>query len=83
MAISAVSRSRIDQSDTPDSRLPPRSRHSATTAAARTHGPVEGMLERYRIYLTVERGLGKETARGYVDSMRTSSKGGFRPMVLH
>jgi site-specific recombinase XerD len=33
-------------------------------------GPVEGMLERYRTYLTVERGLGKETARGYVDSMR-------------
>lgn len=33
-------------------------------------GPVEGMLERYRIYLTVERGLGKETARGYVNSMR-------------
>jgi site-specific recombinase XerD len=34
------------------------------------NGPVEGMLERYRIYLTVERGLVKETARGYVDSMR-------------
>jgi len=33
-------------------------------------GAVEVMLERYRLYLTVERGLGRETARGYVDSMR-------------
>ena len=33
-------------------------------------GPVEGMLERYRSYLTVERGVGTETARGYVDAVR-------------
>ena len=37
---------------------------------AQPNGPVEGMLERYRIYLTVERGLVRETARGYLDSMR-------------
>ena len=42
-------------------------------------GPVEGMLERYRIYLTVERGLGRETARGYVDSMRHFLKGRVSP----
>ena len=28
-------------------------------------GPVEAALERYRLYLTVERGLGARTARGY------------------
>jgi integrase/recombinase XerD len=33
-------------------------------------GPVEKMLERYRSYLTVERGLGGATARGYVDAVR-------------
>jgi integrase/recombinase XerD len=33
-------------------------------------GPVEVALERYRKYLTVERGLGAETARGYVDAVR-------------
>lgn len=33
-------------------------------------GPVEVTLERYRSYLTVERGLGVETARGYVNSVR-------------
>ena len=43
------------------------------------NGPVEGMLERYRIYLTVERGLGKETARGYVDSMRPFLHGRVSP----
>jgi len=32
--------------------------------------PVEVTLERYRSYLTVERGLGAETARGYVDAVR-------------
>ena len=37
---------------------------------AQPNGPVERMLERYRIYLTVERGLVRETARGYLDSMR-------------
>jgi len=34
------------------------------------NGPVETMLERYRYYLTVERGLGIETARDYVDAVR-------------
>jgi len=33
-------------------------------------GPVEVALERYRSYLTVERGLGTNTARGYVDAVR-------------
>ena len=42
-------------------------------------GPVEGMLGRYRIYLTVERGLGRETARGYVDSMRHFLNGRVSP----
>jgi site-specific recombinase XerD len=42
-------------------------------------GAVEGMLERYRIYLTVERGLGRETARGYVDSMRPFLNGRVSP----
>ena len=31
---------------------------------------MEVALERYRRYLTVERGLGKATARGYVDAVR-------------
>src|SRR5208283_1093124 len=33
-------------------------------------GPVEVALERYRSHLTVERGLGAKTARGYVDAVR-------------
>ena len=33
-------------------------------------GPVEETLARYRRYLTVERGLGEATARGYVDTVR-------------
>lgn len=33
-------------------------------------GPVEVVLERYRHYLTVERGLVSTTARGYVDAVR-------------
>ena len=33
-------------------------------------GPVEEALVRYRRYLTVERGLGEATARGYVDAVR-------------
>jgi len=33
-------------------------------------GPVEEMLERYRNYLTVERGLGSPTADGYVNSVQ-------------
>jgi hypothetical protein len=35
-------------------------------------GPVEAALERYRIYLTVERGLGAKTARGEADRDGTS-----------
>ena len=33
-------------------------------------GPVEETLARYRRYMTVERGLGEATARGYVDAVR-------------
>ena len=33
-------------------------------------GPVDEALARYRHYLTVERGLGEATARGYVDAVR-------------
>lgn len=33
-------------------------------------GPVEELLGRYRRYLTVERGLGEATARGYLDAVR-------------
>lgn len=32
--------------------------------------PLEGLLDRYRRYLTVERGLAPTTARGYVDAVR-------------
>ncbi len=38
--------------------------------AATPSGPVEEALERYRHYLTVERGLGSPTARGYVDAVQ-------------
>ena len=33
-------------------------------------GPVDETLARYRHYLTVERGLSQDTARGYVDAVR-------------
>jgi hypothetical protein len=33
-------------------------------------GPVEVMLARYQHYLTIERGLGQATARGYLDAVR-------------
>ena len=33
-------------------------------------GPLEEVIERYRHYLTVERGLGAPTARGYIDAVR-------------
>ena len=33
-------------------------------------GPVDETLVRYRHYLTVERGLGEATARGYIDAVR-------------
>jgi hypothetical protein len=39
-------------------------------AAPVAEGPVEIALERYRHYLTVERGLGNASARGYVDAAR-------------
>jgi integrase/recombinase XerD len=38
-------------------------------------GPVEAALERYRSYLTVERGLGDATARSYVDAVRPFLRG--------
>jgi len=33
-------------------------------------GPVEDLLERYRTYLTIERGLGGPTAHGYIEMVR-------------
>jgi site-specific recombinase XerD len=42
-------------------------------------GPVEAALERYRLYLTVERGLGARTARGYVDAVRLFLRGRTSP----
>jgi len=42
-------------------------------------GPVEVALERYRRYLTVERGLGAETACGYVDAVRVFLRGRVLP----
>lgn len=42
-------------------------------------GPVEEVLERYRGYLIVERGLGKPTARGYIDSLRPFLQGRVSP----
>ena len=38
-------------------------------------GPVEVALERYRSHLTVERGLGANTASGYVDAVRLFLQG--------
>jgi integrase/recombinase XerD len=38
-------------------------------------GPVEEALERYRGYLTIERGLGSATAHGYVDAVRPFLQG--------
>jgi integrase/recombinase XerD len=43
------------------------------------NGPVEGALERYRHYLTVERGLASATARGYVDVARPFLRGRVSP----
>jgi len=42
-------------------------------------GPVEIALERYRGYLTGERGLGARTARGYVDAVRLFVQGRVSP----
>lgn len=41
--------------------------------------PVEEVLERYRNYLTVERGLGQATTRGYVDAVRPFLQGRVLP----
>jgi integrase/recombinase XerD len=38
--------------------------------APKPAGPVQAVLKRYRLYLTVERGLVPETVRGYVDAVR-------------
>jgi integrase/recombinase XerD len=40
-----------------------------------THGPVDVAIERYRQYLTKERGLQRVTARGYVDAVRPFLRG--------
>lgn len=42
-------------------------------------GPVEQLLERYRRHLTLERGLGGPTARGYVDAVRPFLAGRVSP----
>ncbi len=43
------------------------------------NGPVEVALDGYRHYLTVERGLGRATARGYVDAVRPFLHGRVSP----
>ncbi len=45
-------------------------------APARASTPVEALLERYRRYLLVERGLSAGTVRGYVDVVRPFLAGG-------
>src|SRR5271166_3115348 len=45
-------------------------------------GPVEVALERYRSYLTVERGLGAKTTRGYVDAVHLFLQGRALPDAL-
>jgi site-specific recombinase XerD len=42
----------------------------APRAAAVEEGPVEALLERYRSYLAVERGLAASTVRGYATTVR-------------
>lgn len=42
----------------------------ATPLISLPNGPAEVMLERYRHYLTVERGLAKTTAYGYIHAVR-------------
>jgi integrase/recombinase XerD len=48
----------------------------------RPQGLVEELLERYRCYLTVERGLGAPAARGYVSAVRPFLVGRLRPAGL-
>jgi site-specific recombinase XerD len=43
------------------------------------NGPVEVALERYRHYLTVERGLASASARAYVDAVRPFVRGRLSP----
>ena len=50
--------------------------------SAAPEGPVEELLCRYRRYLTVERGLGGPTARGYVDAVRPFLAGRVSPEGL-
>lgn len=45
-------------------------------------GPLEEVLERYRHYLTVERGLGSPTVRGYVDAVQPFLHGLVSPAGL-
>ena len=47
------------------------------------NGPVEVALERYRHYLTVERGLGSLTVRGYIDAVRSFLHGRITPDGLN
>jgi hypothetical protein len=47
--------------------------------SARPEAPVEGLLERYRCYLTVERSLTAETASGYVQRVRPFLAAASRP----
>ncbi len=54
-----------------------------TPAAPGPNGPVEVTLERYRHYLTVERGLGTATARGYLDAVRVFLRGRVSADGLH
>ncbi|HJW75962.1 MAG TPA: site-specific integrase [Thermoleophilia bacterium] len=47
------------------------------------NGPVEEALERYQHYLTLERGLGSATVRGYVDAVRSFLRGRVTPDGLN
>src|ERR1700761_2521832 len=76
-----------DMRQAADTRLPAWSRRGANTGATQPSGPVEAVLERYRLYLTLERGLGARTARGYVDAVRLFLHGrtlpdGLAPWIL-
>jgi integrase/recombinase XerD len=50
-----------------------------TPPPAVAHGPVDVAIERYRQYLTKERGLQGVTARGYVDAIRPFLRGRVSP----
>jgi len=55
---------------------------AAPVQVHRPQGSVEELLERYRSYLTVERGLGAPAARGYVSAVRPFLIGRLRPTGL-